>query len=75
MQNIAILSSRASQSYKREELSKDSAMKRKHVMESMYPDRVRREEKQKQDEKLLQARADFWTPEVRPRPRCIFDST
>jgi tetratricopeptide (TPR) repeat protein len=65
LKEIAVLTARAMQHVRRgeEAKAKDLTMKRKEFLDSLYPDRVRRELKEKQDEKLLEARAAFWTPE------------
>lgn len=64
LKEIAILSNRAMLSMRRGEdgKAKDFAQKRKELKDIVYPDRVRRELKAQQDEKLLEARAGFWTP-------------
>ena len=65
LKEIAVLAARAMQHVRRgeEAKAKDLTMKRKDFLDSLYPDRVRRELKEKQDEKLLEARAAFWTPD------------
>ena len=45
--------------------TKDFAEKRKDLLDTLYPDRVRRELQAQQHEKLLEARASFWTPDNR----------
>lgn len=67
LKEIAILANRATLSMRRGEESrtKDFVQKRKELLDTMYPDRVRREMKAQQDEKLLEARAAFWTPDNR----------
>lgn len=67
LKEIAILANRAMLSMRRGEegKTKDFAQKRKELMDTMYPDRVRRELKAQQEEKLLEARAAFWTPDNR----------
>jgi len=65
LKEIAVLANRAMQHMRRgeEARAKDLTQKRKELMDSMYPDRVRRELKEKQDEKLVEARAAFWKPD------------
>jgi len=67
LKEIAVLANRAMLSLRRGEegKTKDFVQKRKELMDTMYPDRVRRELKAQQEEKLLEARAAFWTPDNR----------
>lgn len=74
LQHIAVLAARAAQSIKREGVPKEIAAstRRKQLLDSMCPDRLRREAKAAQDEKLVEARTAFWTPKDRghvPRAR------
>jgi len=74
LQHIAVLAARAAQSIKREGVPKEIAAstRRKQLLDAMCPDRLRREAKTAQDEKLVEARTAFWTPKDRghvPRAR------
>ena len=57
LKEIAVLANRAMQHMRRgeEARAKDLTQKRKELMDSMYPDRVRRELKEKQDEQIGRA--------------------
>eukprot|EP00284_Hemiselmis_tepida_P009177 CAMPEP_0174929722 /NCGR_PEP_ID=MMETSP1355-20121228/28425_1 /TAXON_ID=464990 /ORGANISM="Hemiselmis tepida, Strain CCMP443" /LENGTH=154 /DNA_ID=CAMNT_0016175951 /DNA_START=144 /DNA_END=605 /DNA_ORIENTATION=- len=65
MSQIAILSARANSSIKREGENKSAVSKRKELLETLYPDKARRENKAAMDEKLLEAREMYWTPDDR----------
>ena len=67
LKEIAVLASRAVLATRRgeENKAKDFEQKRKELLDTMYPDRVRRELKAKQDRMLLETRANFWRPEDR----------
>jgi hypothetical protein len=67
LKEISILANRAMLSMRRGEegKTKDFAEKRKDLLDTLYPDRVRRELQAQQHEKLLEARASFWTPDNR----------
>jgi len=67
LKEIAVLANRAMLSTRRgdEHKAKDFAQKRKELLDTMYPDRVRRELKAQQDRMLLETRANFWRPEDR----------
>ena len=62
MQHIALLSAKASQNFKREESSKVSNGRK---IDSMYPDKAARQLKAAQEEKLIEARAKYWSLEER----------
>ena len=62
MQHIAVLSSKASQTFKREESSKASHVRK---IDTMYPDKALRQTKAAQEEKLIEARATYWGLEER----------
>ena len=62
MQHIALLSSRAAQSFKRDESSKIATVRK---IDAMYPDKVLRQVKAAQEEKLIEARAKYWSLEER----------
>jgi hypothetical protein len=63
MQQISILSARAAQSFKRDETSKTSNLRRNII--DAYPDKALRQQKAAQEEKLIEARAKYWSHEER----------
>jgi hypothetical protein len=63
MQQISILSARAAQSFKRDETSKTSNIRRNII--DAYPDKALRLQKAAQEEKLIEARAKYWSHEER----------
>ena len=66
VQQIAVLAARATQAFKRKEASRTTAAaKRQDIIETMYPDRILRQQKAAQCEKILGARAKYWTLDER----------
>jgi hypothetical protein len=63
MQHISILSARSAQSFKRDETSKTSNLRRNII--DAYPDKALRQLKAAQEEKLIEARAKYWSHEER----------